>query len=317
MPLSRRHSSTRLLLASDLHGSNAAFIKLVRLAVKLQVHGVVIAGDFCGKAARFIRRSNNGHYISRSNSGQSEVIQAGALDQHRTHLADQGIYPILVDADWPDPEASDLLLSTAVARRLSQWLEYGLTTLGQKDIPCIAIPGNDDPPEICRVLEDNPWARNIDSRIEQFRGREFLGFGYSTPTPWHTFRELSEDDIAIRLGELASRLAEPEQAIAVIHVPPVDTGLDMAAELVRDPDGSLRETGYGETAIGSLEVRRFVERVQPLALLCGHCHTARGIKQLGRTVCVNAGSASHRGVLYAVLLAFDAEKLVSFQYLMT
>ena len=62
--------------------------------------------------------------------------------------------------------------------------------------------------------------------------------------------------------------------ILVTHYPPYGTGVDRA---------------WDGTHIGSRSVRRFVEEVRPLAVLCGHVHESRGIDRIGSTVIVNPG----------------------------
>ncbi|GAB6946005.1 metallophosphoesterase [Vulcanisaeta sp. JCM 16161] len=62
--------------------------------------------------------------------------------------------------------------------------------------------------------------------------------------------------------------------ILVSHYPPYGTNVDKA---------------WSGAHIGSRSIRKLVEDVKPLAILCGHVHESRGIDRLGNTVIVNPG----------------------------
>ncbi|WP_243678145.1 hypothetical protein [Vulcanisaeta distributa] len=70
------------------------------------------------------------------------------------------------------------------------------------------------------------------------------------------------------IKDLGSRL------ILVSHYPPYGTSVDRA---------------WSGAHIGSKSVRKFVEDIKPLAVLCGHVHESRGIDRLGNTIIVNPG----------------------------
>jgi Icc-related predicted phosphoesterase len=119
--------------------------------------------------------------------------------------------------------------------------------------------------------------------LKEFHGRSFqqdgwwvAGLGYSSPTPFHTPGEYSEDELAQRLQPFA----ELDPLILVCHAPPLDTPLDQ-----------IRKGAHG----GSRAVREFIERRQPAWFVCGHIHEAEGVEAtLGKTRGFNAG---RRGVL--------------------
>lgn len=91
---------------------------------------------------------------------------------------------------------------------------------------------------------------------------------------------------------------DPARTVHLFHAPPYDTPLDHVApqgyyDFVRLPDH-----------IGSIEIRRFIERTQPYLVLCGHCHEAVVLGDyrvdVGATRCVNPGSQTHIDVLSVV-----------------
>ncbi|WP_252901414.1 metallophosphoesterase family protein [Vulcanisaeta sp. JCM 14467] len=60
----------------------------------------------------------------------------------------------------------------------------------------------------------------------------------------------------------------------VSHYPPYGTNVDKA---------------WNGEHIGSKSVRKLIEDIKPLVVLCGHVHESRGIDKLGSTVIVNPG----------------------------
>lgn len=123
-------------------------------------------------------------------------------------------------------------------------------------------------------------------RLKPLHGRSFpaggchvAGLGYSSPTPFHTPGEYSEEEIARRLEAFAG----VSPLVLVCHCPPRDTPLDR-----------IRDGVHG----GSRSVREFIEKHQPAHFVCGHIHEAEGVSfEMGRTRAVNAGA---RGCLLEV-----------------
>ncbi len=137
--------------------------------------------------------------------------------------------------------------------------------LAGTDIRAYVIPGNDDPWSIDEVLASGSGVVACDERVEMVGPHEMVSFGYSNRTPWHTPRELDEEDIYARLERLVEQLEDPGRAIFNIHVPPYESSLDTAFEV----DEELRYVTKGgrphEVATGSQAVRQIIEETQPLA----------------------------------------------------
>jgi hypothetical protein len=101
------------------------------------------------------------------------------------------------------------------------------------------------------------------------------GLGYSSPTPFDTPGEYSEEEMAERLTEFEKL----DNLAMVCHTPPLDTALDRVHEGLH---------------AGSSAVRDFIERVQPAHFFCGHIHEAEGVVvQMGRTRAMNVGKKGY------------------------
>ena len=114
--------------------------------------------------------------------------------------------------------------------------------------------------------------------LHHFHGQTFpiaqyqvAGMGYSSPTPFDTPGEYSEEELARRLAVFNGI----KPMIAVVHCPPMRTALD-----------KMRNFRHG----GSTAVREFLEREQPEFFFCGHIHEAAGTaERLGPTKAMNVG----------------------------
>jgi uncharacterized protein len=147
-----------------------------------------------------------------------------------------------------------------------------------------------------------------DAIIDIGEGFEMLSCGFANPTPWRSPREVPEDELQRHLEALASRLQRPAEAAFNLHVPPVRSTIDVAPLV----DAELKPVIQGGPvlmgAAGSGAVRTLIERYQPLISLHGHNHESRGITKIGKTVCVNPGSAYGEGVLRGALFELDRRK---------
>ncbi len=106
-------------------------------------------------------------------------------------------------------------------------------------------------------------------------GTHVAGLGYSTPTPFNTPGEYSEEEMAARL----QKFAEWQPSVLICHAPPLDTDLDRI------------RTGLHA---GSSAVREFIEKHQPAYFFCGHIHEAEGaVIQMGATRAQNVGKKGY------------------------
>jgi uncharacterized protein len=106
-------------------------------------------------------------------------------------------------------------------------------------------------------------------------GFHVAGLGYSSPTPFNTPGEYSEDEIARRLEPFAGL----EPLILICHCPPLGTDLD--------------RVGDGKHA-GSRAVREFLGTHPPAVFFSGHIHEAEGTEiRLGKTLCFSPGKRGY------------------------
>jgi Icc-related predicted phosphoesterase len=308
----------RIYFATDLHGSDKCFRKFANAA---QVYGpdvLILGGDLAGKAIQSIQRGPNGRYDCEFRGVRYDVEDGLELEELEQLISDHGYYPYRSEPGELEARHSegslDALFLELMRERLNRWLNLADERLRPSGRPMFWMLGNDDPPALQEVLDQAPWGQPADGKVLEVDGHELVSLGYSNLTPFHSYREMSEEQIKATLDELSARLSAPERAIFNVHVPPYGTGLDEAPVIDQD----LRvQTAVGQvkfSAVGSPAVREVLERVQPLVGLHGHIHEAAGFRRLDRTIAINPGSDYGTGALNGVLLTVEKDRVRSHQF---
>ena len=309
---------TRLYFVSDLHGSDKCFRKFLNGGPIYGADVMVLGGDLAGKAMQSITRAAGGRFKFSFRGAGYDLEDGDELRGLEQLIADHGYYPYRADpgelaAKQADGTLDDLFLAL-MSERLRRWLELADERLRPKDIPIYWMLGNDDPPELAALLDDVPWGTHCEGRDVLVGGHEMISWGYANTTPWHTHREMTDEELRGVYDRLADELSDADHAIFNLHPPPYDTGLDEAPML----DENLKiQTAAGQAkmaAVGSQAVREILERVQPLIGLHGHIHESAGFRKIGRTVAINPGSDYGSGVLNGVLVTLEPQKVKAYQF---
>lgn len=153
----------------------------------------------------------------------------------------------------------------------------------------LAQIGNMDTPEVDGMLDMEGWnihvqAMELTPAEESLPSIGLMAVGASTPTPFNTPSEVSENQLGAWLREVHEALLRHPVSfgatLLVVHTPPFDTETDKL------PNGQH---------VGSTAVREFIERVQPDVCLTGHIHESRALCNIGRTVIINPGPLADGG----------------------
>jgi hypothetical protein len=228
----------------------------------------------------------------------------------------RGYYPYRLSPDelselnkTPD-KVHDLFLQEAL-KTAQEWMDFAKTKLAGSGIRVYAAPGNDDQFEVDAIVRNSGIVNLAEGEVVELdKHHELISSGWSNRTPWHTYREEDEDQLAVRYEKMISRLKNPKNAVFNIHVPPHASNLDEAPEL----DENLRPKFAGQAlkAVGSTALRKAIEKSQPLLTLHGHIHEGRGSSRIGRTLCINPGSMYEQGVLQGALVKLGKDKIDSY-----
>lgn len=143
--------------------------------------------------------------------------------------------------------------------------------LKQRGDRVYVIPGNhESEPQIAEFCQ-RFGLRDFHGGRFEVDGFHVVGLGYSSPTPFDTPGEYSEEELEEKLHAFDGL----KPMIAICHAPPYGTMLDRIT--------NLRHAG-------SKAVRDFLQREQPRFFFCGHIHEAAGVSErLGATSAMNVG----------------------------
>jgi Icc-related predicted phosphoesterase len=311
-----------MFYASDIHGSEKCFLKFINAAKFYGADVLVLGGDLTGKViVPLIKEGANRYHTDFQ--GQRQLIEGDeAKADFEKRVRFNGFYPVTLEPDEhalmdADPVLRDCLFQRVVSESIERWVGIADERLRGGSVRCIAYAGNDDEMYVDRILSTSEVIENADGRVIDLGDHELVGMGYSNLTPFNSPRELPEDELEARLEALIATMREPGHAIFALHVPPLNSGLDMAPRLRENEGGELQVvSAAGHTVlepVGSAAVRSVIERHQPLIGAHGHVHESRAVARLGRSLCFNPGSEYSEGVLRGAVVVLEPDRVVSCQ----
>ncbi|MBN1186754.1 MAG: metallophosphoesterase [Bacteroidales bacterium] len=135
-----------------------------------------------------------------------------------------------------------------------------------------AVSGNCDYPESIEFLREKGIL--IENEITLVNNIQIIGLGGSLPCPGSTPNEYSEDFYQYQLDTLIKNIDKQKPIILVSHQPPYKTKNDKILPGLH---------------AGSKSIRKFIEKIQPVACLTGHIHEGKGIDFIGECPVINPG----------------------------
>jgi uncharacterized protein len=302
----------KLFFVTDLHGSEICWKKFLNAGAFYKADAVILGGDITGKAMVPIVQRPNGSWEASLQDHLETLETSGEVDEFRKRVMNRGYYPIQVseeeyralqaDADLVDKRFKEVMLDGT-----ERWIAMAEERLAGTGIRVIACPANDDMFEIDDVLAD---ARVVETGDEdhpiELGGFTMVSMGWTNPTPWDTFREAEEPELAQRIERALAAADDPSTTILNFHAPPYGSKLDNAPAL--NPDLTYVSGGQALRPVGSTAVRDAVQRFQPLLSLHGHIHESRGATKIGGTLALNPGSSYEEGILQAAIVNLDPKK---------
>ncbi len=316
---------TKLFYASDIHGSEPTYRKFLNAAKFYDVDALVFGGDLMGKLLIPIVRDAGGGYRARLQGQDHHITSDAEMREFKRALQTLGFYwqemdPEEYRAYEGNQEKIDGLFDVLAKERLAEWVTLAEERLAGSHVRVYLCGGNDDTDVVLEALNEAPQDRvvNAENRVVPIDDEHVLvTIGYSTPTPWETPRERTDEEIGHVIEGLLAEVDDPARAVFNFHCPPLDSTLDTCLKLDASvwPPTPVLENGqpvyYGA---GSRSVVDALETYQPTVGLHGHIHEARGMASYGRTPAYNPGSEYGEGVLRGLIVAIRGGETVGHQF---
>ena len=315
---------TRLFYATDIHGSERTYRKFLNAGKFYEANVLVMGGDITGKLLIPIIKEGNGRYRATLQGTVHHVEGEEELKNLIDRIGLLGFYYKLMEEDelkalQADKAAVDQLFHQLARERLESWIDLAETRLTGTGIRCFVTGGNDDDPEVLTVLKREGTEAFVACEGEAVYIDDdhcMISVGYSTPTPWNTPREISDEQLGAYIEEMVKKVPDMNKAIFNFHDPPKDSTLDTCPMLdwTTDPPTPIVKAGQIVMhGAGSASVRQAIEKYQPVLGLHGHIHESQGVVKIGRTTCVNPGSEYGEGILRGCLVNLIEGKVEGYQ----
>lgn len=189
----------------------------------------------------------------------------------------------------------------------------------EKNIELFIMMANDDFKINFNLLEEaekQGLIKILHNKLNKINNQKIVGYSFVPPMPfllkdWEKLdnkesKQITDPKLDVRtvkkeIGTIEDdlnklkKLSNPKETIYIIHSPPFDTKLDMTIR---------------EEHVGSIAIKEFIKREQPLLTLHGHIHEApktgswRDI--IGNTICINGGSNYLESKLNMVIIDLDS-----------
>jgi uncharacterized protein len=263
---------------SDLHGHLSHYQKLFQEVLTEQPDVVLLGGDLLPPEHLYAQHEAEKSFIQ-------SVLQDG-FEAVKRELSSQ--YPrVLLILGNDDPRAEEPELVEGESLGLWSYIHFRRIECGD-----FIVYGYACVPPTPFMLKD--WERYDVSR--------FVDPGCISPEEgWRSIpspiNDMKYATIQTDLDSLTND-ADLSKAIFLFHAPPHQTALDRVAL-----EGRMVDNVPLDTHVGSIAIRRFIERRQPRITLHGHVHesarlTGSWSEQIGRTW---AFSAAHDGAELALI----------------
>lgn len=298
---------TRVFFACDAHGSVPVFRKMVKVHEIYNCDAVMMCGDLTGKAIVPIVEEKPGLWWSSPWGKKEKYKSAHAVDQAKKAYEKRGFYWFLTTPGelvelQSNRDKVSKLFTELMLERMREWVRL-IEEKIPPDVTVVVCPGNDDSQEIDGVIEaSDKVIYPLETVVGLDERHRMISCEWVNTTPWKTPRECPDEELKLKLQREFDRVNDHENLICNFHAPPYGTRIDLAPKVDEKLRVKVRFGTPDMVSVGSRSVREVFEKYQPLIGLHGHIHESAGVEYIGRTLCVNPGSAYMQGMLNAFVI---------------
>src|SRR5918998_984308 len=309
-----REPETKVFFATDIHGSETCWRKLLNSGKHYEANIMIFGGDMTGQALVPIVKQGSGRWQATLLENRREFESEDEVKEFEDSVKRRGYYPFRTDPDEmseleSDEDMRNELFYKEMLGTIERWMQMADEKLDGTEIECFVSPGNDDQFEVDEIIASAKRVQLAEGKVVEFGDFQMVSTGWSNRTPWDTYREEDEEDLAVRLKKMTDEVtAPPERTIYNFHCPPYGSGLDDAPEI--DEDLRPKHGGRSIVPVGSTAGRGGIEGGEPVLGVDRPIHEAKGNTRIGRTLCINPGSSYEQGQLLGAVVNLDGGKKV-------
>jgi Icc-related predicted phosphoesterase len=192
-------SDLLIFYATDVHGSDVCFRKFLNAAKVYEPTHMILGADLSGKVIVPIYKDGSA-WTARYREADLVLETKSDVKELENRIRAAGAYPYHTSRDEIDSVSGDEMAERELFRstqlnELEKWVALADERLAEAGVPCYAMPGNDDAPNVGDILDQSERVINVDERVCEIEESLYMvSLGFSTPTPWKTPREISEDE---------------------------------------------------------------------------------------------------------------------------
>ncbi len=313
-------SKTRIFFVSDIHGSERLFLKFTNAGKVYKANVLMIGGDITGKTVTPVL-NKGGLWSALYVGAWRNAHNQEELEKLEKDIRNLGSYPYrTTENEWAtlrqSEEKMSALFEQVMSNSIQKWVKIAEERLKHLGCKTVFNIGNDDLEAVGKIIRQSGYVVYPNESVIQIDDHhEMASVGYSNMTPWKCPGDLSEEELLSKLEKTTATLTNPEMSLFNFHCPPYNTQIDVAPKLDADLTPVLTPGGEPEMAhVGSVSVRKVIEKLQPLAGLHGHIHEARGLSEIGKTQCFNPGSEYLTGILRGVVVNLSDKKIDNYVF---
>lgn len=313
----KKEPQTKILFATDMHGSEGAWRKFLNASAMLKVNVAICGGDLTGKMIVPIIEKSDGKY-NYYFMGKTNTIESKDLEKAFKDVRGIGYYPYqTTESEYEEMRQNSTKVDDVFHKVMEATLKNWLDLIRQKvpnETQVIVCPGNDDRTLVDDAINNHKDVINAEGKVIKIdEMHELISTGWVNPSPWKTAREEDDDKLEVRLEKYISQLKDTNSAIFNFHAPPFESKLDEAPLLDKDLNPIIQGGRVVMVPVGSKAVRKLIEKYKPLLGLHGHIHESSGSIKIGKTHCVNPGSEYAEGILRAFLIELKGNQITKLQ----
>src|SRR5215211_516594 len=196
-----REPDTRVYFATDIHGSETCWRKFLNSGKHYEANVMVLGGDMTGKALVPIVEEGEGHWYATLLENRRKFENEDEVKEFEDSVMRRGYYPFRTDPDQmseltESEELRDELFHREMLGTVERWMRMADEKLDGTGIDCFVSPGNDDQFEVDEIIAGAKRVRLAEGEVVEFGDFQMVSTGWSNRTPWDTYREEDEDDLA-------------------------------------------------------------------------------------------------------------------------